>query len=151
MKKADFFVISLVLLLSIGFYVIYFSNNLLLYDSYGVEIYYNNVLVYEQELKDDVETIVSLETKSGVLIVKVDNDADGSFDNTKTFNNIVTNPNDIKNIVHIEYGNIHMEDANCQNKLCLNMRIGLTIATPIFCTNDVLVKLVTNDYKIITG
>lgn len=151
MKKADFLVITLVLLLSISFYVIYYSNNLLLYDSYGVEIYYNNVLVYEQELKDDVETIISLETNSGVLVLKIDNDADGTFDKTKTFDNIAINSKDIKNIVHIEYGNIHMEEANCENKLCLNMRIGLTLATPIFCTNDVLVKLVTNDYKIITG
>ena len=43
-----------------------------------------------------------------------------------------------------------MEEANCDNKLCLNMRIGKTLST-IFCTNNVLVKLVTNDYKIITG
>ena len=37
MKKADILVIALVLLLSIGFYVIYFSNNLITHDSLGVK------------------------------------------------------------------------------------------------------------------
>ncbi|HHX00686.1 MAG TPA: hypothetical protein GX740_05235 [Acholeplasmataceae bacterium] len=151
MKKADILVIALVLLLSIGFYVIYFSNNLITHDSLGVEVYYKNLLVYEQELKDDIEATVSIETKSGILIVKIDLDGDGEFEKIDEYTNVETDSREIYNVVHIEYGHIHMEEANCDNKLCLNMRIGKTLSTPIFCTNNVLVKLVTNDYKIITG
>jgi len=151
MKKADFLVITIILLISIGFYAIYFSNNLISSDSYGIEIYYNNQKVFEEALEETTKVTVCLDVEDVVLYVKVDRNNDGIYESTKEYLNLVSTPTHTHNVVHIEYGNIHMVEANCENKLCLNMRIGKTLATPIFCTNNVLIKLVTNDYKIITG
>lgn len=150
MKKADILVVALVLLLSVGFYVIYFSNNLIVDDdsSYGVEIYYKRTMVYNVELTEDIDVRVNIETKDNLLYIQIDIDGDGEYEIIQKPIN-TDDDHVIHNIVKVEHGHVHMEDANCKNKLCLNMRIGKTLSTPIFCTNDVLVKLVTNEYRII--
>lgn len=153
MKKADILVIILVLFLSIGFYVIYFSNNLLdSDDEYVIEIYYkqSSEPVYSIKLEEDTNVKVKLTTKDGFLFVEVCDNNAGEYklykDPIKT-----VETREILNIVSIEYNHIHMQDANCENKLCMNMKISKTISTPIFCTNGVLVKLVSEDFRIITG
>lgn len=152
MKKADILVIALVLILSVGFYAIYFSNNLIINDDsiYKIEIYYKNELIYNVELTEEINERVNIITKNNELFVNIDSDGDGKYDDVLGPNTVNDN-REILNTVKIEYGHVHMEDANCANKLCLNMKIGRTLSTPIFCTNDILVKLVTEEYNIITG
>lgn len=152
MKKADILVIALILILSVGFYAIYFSNNLIINDdsTYKIEIYYKNELIYNVELTEDINERVNIITKNNELFVNIDSDGDGKYDDVLGPNTVNDN-REILNTVKIEYGHVHMEDANCANKLCLNMKIGRTLSTPIFCTNDILVKLVTEEYNIITG
>ena len=152
MKKADILVIALILILSVGFYAIYFSNNLIINDdsTYKIEIYYKNELIYNVELTEDINERVNIITKNNELFVNIDSDGDGNYDDILGPNTVNDN-REILNTVKIEYGHVHMEDANCANKLCLNMKIGRTLSTPIFCTNDILVKLVTEEYNIITG
>lgn len=152
MKKADILVIALVLLLSVGFYVVYFSNNLIVDDesAYYVEIYYRNNRVYRVILDENTNERIKLTTKDNFLYVEIDSNSDNTYDNSlKPI--ATTSNNEILNIVSIEYDHIHMEDANCENKLCMNMRIGKTLSTPIFCTNDILVKLISDEYWVITG
>ena len=152
MKKADIFVFALVLLLSVGFYVVYFSNNLIVDDesAYYVEIYYKNEQVYRVLLDENIDQRIKLTTKDNFLYIEIDSDSNNTYD--KSLKPIATTSNhEILNIVSIEYDHIHMEDANCENKLCMNMRIGKTLSTPIFCTNDILVKLISDEYWVITG
>lgn len=152
MKKADILVIALVLLLSVGFYVVYFSNNLIVDDesAYYVEIYYKNDRVYRVVLDENTDQRIKLTTKNNLLYVEIDNNGDGTFDNSLKPIDTTSN-REILNVVSIEYDHIHMEDANCDNKLCMNMKIGKTLSTPIFCTNEVLVKLISDEYWVITG
>jgi hypothetical protein len=146
MKKADFIVIGLVLLLAIGFYSIYFTKNLQMKESsnYAVEIYYDNTLVYDTKLDEDINQKVKITSKDKLLHIEVDENNDGIYE-IKIVPKKISSNQEILNIVHIEYDHIHMEEANCKNKLCMNMRIGKNPMVQIICTNDIIVKLVSKD------
>lgn len=147
MKKADIFVIIFVFLLSVTFYGIYFSNNKQ-GDDLGVEIYYQGKLIYEAEITEDINSVIYITSKSNSLFVKIDLYGDGKKIIEKS-PMVISESHEIVNTVKIQKDNIRMTDANCDNHLCMNMRIGGRIASPIFCTNGILIKLVTNDYRII--
>lgn len=146
MKKADFIIIGLVLLLAIGFYSIYFTKNLQMKESsnYAVEIYYDNTLVYDTKLDEDINQKVKITSKDKLLHIEVDENNDGIYE-IKIVPKKISSNQEILNIVHIEYDHIHMEEANCKNKLCMNMRIGKNPMVQIICTNDIIVKLVSKD------
>lgn len=148
MKKFDILVISIVLLLSIGFYVIYFNlnpNNA--NDDLIVEIRYRNILIYEEPINENTDIIIKITSKNNELIREIDLNNDGIYDIKKPA--IAINENyEILNIIHITGNDIHMIDANCDNKLCMNMKIGRMMSTPIFCTNGILIKVVSSEYWI---
>lgn len=152
MKKTDFLVIALVLLLSISFYVIYFSNNYTTSDDYESEVivYYKSSEVYRVTLKKNTNIRLRLTTKNKQFILEEDVNGDGIYD-TQHDPKATTDSTEILNVIHIEYGNIHMEEANCKNKLCMNMRITSGMPTPIFCTNDVLIKIESKEFGIVIG
>lgn len=146
MKKTDIIVIVFVLLLSIGFYAIYFSNNASFGNdnSYTVEIYYDNKVIYRVALKEDTNEIVKITTKDKLLYLSIDEDGDEVYEINNPPLSIDKN-HEILNVVSIEFGHIHMHDANCKNQLCMNMRIGNNPMVQIVCTNDVKVKLVSDE------
>ncbi|MCK9470507.1 MAG: NusG domain II-containing protein [Bacilli bacterium] len=146
MKKADIVVIVLVFLLSVGFYVIYFTNNANFgnINSYVVEVYYDNKIVYSVDLKEDTNEMVKITTENKLLYLSIDKDGDEVYEIiNEPF--AIENNHEIINEIVIEFGHIHMHDANCKNKLCMNMRIGNNPLVQIVCTNDVKVKLVSDD------
>jgi len=146
MKKADIIVIIIVLFLAIGFYAVYYTNNLELRNSskYAIEIYYNNDKIYEVKLHEDINKKVKITSKDKFLYVSVDEDGDDIYE-TEKVPKAISNDHEILNIISIEYEHIHVEEANCKNKLCMNMRIGKNPMVQIICTNDIIVKLVSED------
>jgi hypothetical protein len=112
--------------------------------NYAVEIYYDNTLVYDTKLDEDINQKVKITSKDKLLHIEVDENNDGIYE-IKIVPKKISSNQEILNIVHIEYDHIHMEEANCKNKLCMNMRIGKNPMVQIICTNDIIVKLVSKD------
>lgn len=139
MKKSDFLVIFLILALVVTFYSVYFTMNKISDEAQVVKVYYKSIEIYEVNYDKDLDVEVKISSKDNVLLVEIGLNQDGTFNDVKYFQ--IDEDVEILNIVHFLYGNIHMTEANCTNKLCMSMRIAHKLSTPIFCTNNILIKL----------
>lgn len=141
MKKFDLIIISIVLLISIGFYAVFFDV-FRLDEDVVVEITYENLIIYQVNYHEDMNVTVEITSKNKVLTV-----SDGS--KTSHFN-IRTNV-EIVNTVLITGKEIHMTVANCENKYCLQMHLSKNYPLPIVCTNGVMIKLKTDEPRWVVG
>jgi hypothetical protein len=142
MKKTDILVIIIILLLSVGFYALYFSNNQLS-GELMIVVYYKNQVIHEQPLNEDTDVIVDIYTEDQKLYVNV---GDRGFKHFSHISNV--DSRHIENTIRITYGQTLMIHANCEDKLCMNMRIGSRASAPIVCTNGVLIKLQSEEFVI---
>lgn len=148
MKKADILVIFIVLLLAVGFYALYFSNNQLSGDLMIV-VYYKNQVIHEERLEDDTDIIIDFYTEGGKLYLAKGKSGSESLKNHKVVNNIKNvDSRHIENAVWITRERTIMSHANCDDLLCMNMRIGSRTSAPIVCTNGVIIKLVSDEFII---
>ncbi|HKM29705.1 MAG TPA: hypothetical protein VJZ51_03005 [Bacilli bacterium] len=140
MKRLDYLIIVLVMILSISFYAIYFANKTKGNDL-DVEILYQNEVIYKTKLVKNTNITVEIIGENNVVTVVVDN-------KSTSFN--YTFKEDFYNTVTIIDDEIKMVAASCKNHDCLRMRINKMLRTPIVCTNGVIIKLVTSEIEIIS-
>lgn len=113
MKKLDFVIILIIILLGIGIYYIYFEQyKINENDDLYVEVLYRNEVLYRVKLE---------ETTDETYVIDKDNH---------------------HNIVRVTYNRIWMKEADCPDKYCLRMGMSYRYFTPIICTNGVVVRIV---------
>lgn len=113
MKKLDFLIIGLVIIIGALLYYIYF-------DTYRISA--DDVLFVEVIVENKVRHRVKLEeTTNETFIIE----HDGHY-----------------NVVKITYDEIKMIDADCPDKYCMRMFMNHKNFTPIICTNEVVVRIV---------
>ena len=140
MKKLDYLIIGIVLMISIAFYFGYVSNKLE-GDNISVQVLYNNDVIYSVDLKEDTNIEVSITGSNDLLKINADGqEYEFIYDISKDFYNTVS----------ITYDEIKMIDASCKNHYCMKMRIYKFLGSPIVCTNGIVVKLVTSEIEIIS-
>lgn len=117
MKKLDFVIIFIVLLISILIYSLYFNAyKIKASDQLYVEVIYKNDLVKRIKLEKDTYEVIDI-------------DKDGHH-----------------NQVTITYESIKMTEADCPDKYCMRMFMNYRSYTPIMCTNGVVVRIVGQSY-----
>lgn len=140
MKKLDYIIILIVLLITGCFYFIYVSNSFNL-DYSSIEILYKNENICTIDLKSDTNITVYVTGKDDVLTVKYN-------DVVKTFNKDINI--DFTNTILITSNEVKMIDASCKNHYCLRMRLSKTSLTPIVCTNGIVIRSKKVDTEILS-
>lgn len=113
LKKIDYIIIFIVVLISIGFYSLYYrAYKINGSDQLYVEILYKNNLVNKIYLTKDTNQVINI-------------DRDGHH-----------------NQITITYDSITMSEADCPDKYCMRMFLSHRHFTPIICTNGVVVRIV---------
>lgn len=147
MKKADILVILLVLLLSVSFYVIYFTRNvrggdLIVEITYQDSTTHKNQVIYYTKLEESTDVRVEIRTDNKILYLTAITPSGEEKKNIP-----IASDENIENIVDITYDEVRMHYANCTNKYCYRTKIHRNVGAPIICTNGIFVKLISEDYS----
>lgn len=141
MKKMDFVMIILVLLIGVSVFTVYFKKYNVKIEDAKVEIYFQNVLIESVDMKEDINYTFTLETIDNNTL-RVTKEQNGNI----TITNLsIPQKKEIYNKLIINNDEVKMIEANCDNKICLDMRLNRKITIPIICTNGVAAMLVANE------
>lgn len=138
MKKMDFVMIVLVLLIGISVFAAYFKKYNVDTDNAKIEIYYHDHLIDSiifEENKNYTYTIETVDSKTLMITKNING-------NITTFTREFNQPRHIKNKISIDGHKIEMIEANCDNKLCMKMKMSRTYTLPIICTNGIAIMFV---------
>jgi hypothetical protein len=145
MKKGDYLIILLAFILVISVYTIYFIQNpLFASGAQEIEVRYQNRVVYTVDYKEGLDQFVELVAEDGILTITILQNGEVVSIQTRD----VRDRGRTENTVHLLYGNVHMDEANCPDQYCMRMRITSPLSPPIVCTNGVTVMMVTMDIEI---
>jgi len=141
MKKMDFVMIILVLLIGVSVFTVYFKKYNVKIEDAKVEIYFQNVLIESVDMKEDINYTFTLETIDNNTL-RVTKEQNGNI----TITNLsIPQKKEIYNKLIINNDEVKMIEANCDSKICLDMRLNRKITIPIICTNGVAAMLVANE------
>lgn len=138
MKKLDYVIIIILAVIAAGFYAFMFSK--ISQNSNEIQILYKNEVIYEVSIDDEVDIIISGKENDEYI--------------TLTINQEVKKINTEKvlisffNTIMIKDEVVLMKDASCENKNCMQMRLDKIFASPIVCTNGVVVTIKQGDFEI---
>lgn len=140
MKKLDYLIIILVIIITAAFYVVYTTYKTV-GDAVDIQILYRNEVIYEMPLTKETNTTVFVVGEGQEVIVTVEGQSTHFEKSVKEgfYNTILITNDEIK-----------MIDASCKNHDCMRMRINHLFRTPIVCTNGIIVKVVSSDIEIIS-
>lgn len=129
MKKLDYYIIGLgILILSIIGIIIY-SFTKVDKDNVEIELLYKSEVVYILDLNAD--GIYKLECINGEVKF---------YKNNEVLKSFTTESKDFKNEFEISNLKIEMIDASCEGKDCTKMYITINHLIPIICTNGVVIN-----------
>ena len=138
MKKLDYLLIVIIVLI-IGFFTVQYFNKFFIDTSDAkVIITYKNLrldlvdyeesldIIYEIEIKEEKpEELILIKNNQGIVT-------------RKTF--VIPKDEKIYNRLHLIYQNIHVEEASCLNKVCMRTKMSSKETLPIVCTNGVVIE-----------
>lgn len=128
MKKIDFLIVFLVLIISLFLFLSFNNTNNV---SNNIQLIINNEQIDSLDINTECEYIINSDNiyiyiyKNNQLIKKINN---------KYIKNIY-------NKIIISNNTIVMVASNCKGKDCMNMKINNTTYFPIICTNGVVIKI----------
>lgn len=160
MKKLDLIIISIVLIIGITIFAIYFKQFNVNIDDAKLEITFKDILLDSIEINQDTHIVYTFEEMddTSFLFVKevyVSQDSEpinrteriiqADMLALKKFNS----DHHLHHVLLVTYDYIHMEEASCPNKNCQRMLMTNHITLPIICTNGIVVKYVANEIDIL--
>lgn len=138
MKKLDYVLIGLILILIGGFFIHYASQLFIDTTDAKVVVTYKNIrldlISYEEGVDILYEIEVTAEEPTELVLKKT---MDG-VTTTQVIPIAASKP--IYNRLHIEYEFIHMEEASCENKVCMRTLMSSKQVIPIVCTNGIVIE-----------
>lgn len=150
MKKLDYLIILLVILISGSMICIYFSNNRVDSDDMSIQILFENKEIYEIKM-DGKSYNLNLSGAKGTntLTLKV---MDQYYNEITTKTYAVKLTKDINYNICCSDEQTYVTEAWCTHHYCLKMKLTKTLKTPIICTDGLTIKYKNNnDITIITG
>ncbi|MDD3191529.1 MAG: hypothetical protein PHP41_02115 [Bacilli bacterium] len=140
MKKLDFLVIGLVLIIVATFVGLFFNRFLIDTSKAKLEIVYKDMVIDSIDYKEDIDIIYEIRIYEEDLNRLEVKKKVGEIQYLSYFE--VTSTFPITNIIHVTYEHTHMDDASCENKICMKGYMSTKRILPIVCTNGVIVRFV---------
>jgi len=133
--------IALVLLIGISVFILYFNKFNVDTKNAKIEIYYRSELIDSVDFEEKIDIDYTIETSDNNSLMVIKNN---NGDITTKYITI-TQSKYIKNEISIDYEKIEMTYANCDNQLCMHMKMNRSYTLPIVCTNGITIMFVPND------
>lgn len=140
MKKLDYVVIIIVLLIGASVFASYFNKFNIDTENAKIGIYFQDVEIDVLDYHENINTSFTFKTKNKNTL-EVIKDVDGNI--TTKYIDIDQN-HEIYNKVDITYDCIKMVEADCSNQSCMRMIMNNKVTLPIICTNGVIVTFIAN-------
>lgn len=139
MKRLDFLIIFLIVLICVSLYIIYFNYQIK--DFNKIDIYYQNTYLESFSLEKDETIYITSNIEEKTIIISY-SDIENKYD-------IESISKEIINTVSILNGEVRMIESNCPNHVCEAIVINSKSKRPIVCTNGIIIKLSNDDVDII--
>ena len=143
MKKLDYLTIIIVFMIGILIFGIYFYKTNLNSENIDIVVNYQNKEIDRFKYDDNLNYRVVVDAIDGKLSYKLyslnDKEEQTKLISEKSLP--LKSTKHTYNSVNLIYGDVHMHEADCENKFCYRMKISGPISTSIICTNGLTVML----------
>ncbi|MDD3381905.1 MAG: NusG domain II-containing protein [Bacilli bacterium] len=139
MKRLDFLVIFLIVLICIGLYVAYFKYQVT--EVNKIDVYYQNIYLESFSIETEETIYITSNIERSVVII--------SYSETQNEYEIEGITKEIINTFSISNYQVRMIESNCPNHYCEAIVINNQSKRPIVCTNGIVIKLSNDDVDII--
>ncbi|MFA6627255.1 MAG: hypothetical protein WCQ80_00295 [Bacilli bacterium] len=146
MKKLDYVLIILIFIIIGGFFIHYASRLFLDTTDAKVIVTYKNIQLDLVDYEDGLDVIYEVEVKSEEPTILIVKKTIGEITTIQTI--VIAESTPIYNRIHVEYEHIYMEDANCDNKVCMRTYMSSTHVIPIVCTNGLIIEFMSKQQYI---
>lgn len=136
MKKLDFVIIGIVLIVVSVLFGTYFHKLTVRPERAMLEIVYQNEVVDTVQYSKTLDAVYTFEALDDTHVKITIQTAGKEQEKTIT----ARPPHHIHNVVTVRNGTIKMTEANCPHHDCLHMYMNGRVIFPIICTNGVMVR-----------
>lgn len=137
MKKLDFVLITIIVLIIAFFSYTYFDKLFINTKKATIVLMYKNYELARLDYTPDLDIVYEIEIKEDnntLLIITI------HHNDVETIHYLtVKEDRAIYNRIHFLYQDIHVEEANCANKVCMRSKMSSMYTLPITCTNGIIV------------